>query len=105
MHRRDLLRLLSLSTFAGAVGCNGPSDSARPAAFSPQTTPRSGFVPDVEMLLTAAPDEVAVLPGAPTMVWRSREALTDRYPKDRAIGFTEREIRGWFWVEVPKKLR
>jgi hypothetical protein len=35
MHRRDLLRLLSLSTFAGAVGCNGPSDSARPISAPP----------------------------------------------------------------------
>ena len=70
MHRRELLRLLSLSTLAGATGCKGPFASGRPAAFSPQTTPSAAFVPDVEMLLTAAPDEVAVLPGAPTRVWR-----------------------------------
>ena len=54
MHRRDLLRLLSLS----------------PLAFSRQTTPPSGFVPDVEFTLTAAPDDMQVLPGAPTRVWR-----------------------------------
>jgi FtsP/CotA-like multicopper oxidase with cupredoxin domain len=70
MNRRDLLRLLSLSTLAGAAGCNGPSDSERSAASSPQTTPGAGFVPDVELVLTAAPDEVAVLPGEPTRVWR-----------------------------------
>ncbi|MGH8637692.1 MAG: c-type heme family protein [Burkholderiales bacterium] len=34
-----------------------------------------------------------------------REALKDRYPVDQAVGFNEGEIRGWFWVEVPKKLR
>lgn len=34
-----------------------------------------------------------------------RAELRDRYPRDRAVGFTEGEIRGWFWVEVPKKLR
>jgi Protein of unknown function (DUF3365) len=34
-----------------------------------------------------------------------RDALKDRYPVDRAIGFTEGEIRGWFWVEMPKTLR
>ena len=28
--------------------------------------------------------------------------LADRYPADRAIGFREGEIRGWFWVEMPK---
>jgi FtsP/CotA-like multicopper oxidase with cupredoxin domain len=35
-----------------------------------QTIPGSGFVPDVELVLTAAPSEVPVLPGAPTRVWR-----------------------------------
>jgi hypothetical protein len=34
-----------------------------------------------------------------------RAALLDRYPRDQAVGFAEGEIRGWFWVEVPKKLR
>ena len=29
-------------------------------------------------------------------------ALKHRYPDDRAIGFANREIRGWFWVEMPK---
>jgi len=28
--------------------------------------------------------------------------LDDRYPADRASGFTDGEIRGWFWVEMPK---
>ena len=70
MHRRDLLRLVSLSVLAGATGCDGRSASSRPEAFSPQAAPDTGFVPDVEMVLTAAPDEVSVLPGAPTRVWR-----------------------------------
>jgi hypothetical protein len=34
-----------------------------------------------------------------------REALRDRYPRDRALGFVEGEIRGWFWVEIPKPKR
>ena len=70
MKRRDLLRLLSLSTLAGATGCGGVSADPSPAAFSRQTTPPFGFAPDVEFTLTAAPDEVALLPGAPTRVWR-----------------------------------
>ena len=28
--------------------------------------------------------------------------LADRYPVDRAVGFRDGEIRGWFWVEMPK---
>ena len=63
MKRRDLLRLLSLSTLAGATGCGGVSADPSPAAFSRQTTPPFGFAPDVEFTLTAAPDEVALLPG------------------------------------------
>ena len=30
-----------------------------------------------------------------------REALTRSYPKDRATGFREGDLRGWFWVTVP----
>ncbi|MEL6330462.1 MAG: DUF3365 domain-containing protein [Planctomycetota bacterium] len=31
----------------------------------------------------------------------TRGALARRYPADRATGFTEGDLRGWFWVEVP----
>ena len=31
-----------------------------------------------------------------------RQMLADRYPRDRATGFTLGEIRGWYWVEMPK---
>jgi hypothetical protein len=34
-----------------------------------------------------------------------RSALRLRYPGDRAIGFADGEIRGWFWVELPKQPR
>jgi Protein of unknown function (DUF3365) len=34
---------------------------------------------------------------------RVRQELADRYPKDLALNFRTGEIRGWFWVEVPKK--
>jgi hypothetical protein len=33
---------------------------------------------------------------------RVREVLADRFPHDRAVGFRQGEIRGWFWVEMPK---
>jgi len=29
--------------------------------------------------------------------------LQERYPFDRATGFRDGEIRGWFWVELPKR--
>jgi len=70
MDRRDLLRLFGLSALVGATGCGGQSTSSRPEAFSPQTAPGTGFVPDVELELTAAPGEMGVLPGEPTRLWR-----------------------------------
>jgi hypothetical protein len=32
-----------------------------------------------------------------------REMLRDRYPADRAVGFKDGDIRGWFWVEIAKR--
>jgi hypothetical protein len=34
-----------------------------------------------------------------------QRALKERYPADRAVGFAEGEVRGWFWVELPKRQR
>ena len=31
-----------------------------------------------------------------------RAELKDRYPVDRAVGFNDGDIRGWYWVEIPK---
>jgi hypothetical protein len=28
-------------------------------------------------------------------------ALAEGYPQDQATGFSEGELRGWFWIEVP----
>ena len=77
MPRRDLLRLVSLSVIAGAssVITFDRAASPWPTSSSEQTTPGAGFVPDVEMVLTAAPDEVPVLPGGPTRVWRFTGSL------------------------------
>ena len=56
MNRRDALRVLGLSPLL--------------VAASRQAVPGDGFVPDVELSLTAAADEVALLPGNRTRVWR-----------------------------------
>jgi FtsP/CotA-like multicopper oxidase with cupredoxin domain len=55
MHRRELIRLMGLASFAPAL-------RSLPDALTQQ--------PDVELELTAGPGEVNVLPGAPTRVWR-----------------------------------
>jgi len=33
------------------------------------------------------------------------DVLRRRYPADRAVDFKDGEIRGWFWVEIPKEVR
>jgi hypothetical protein len=34
-----------------------------------------------------------------------RAGIAERYPADKAVGFKQGEIRGWFWVEIPKRPR
>jgi hypothetical protein len=34
-----------------------------------------------------------------------RRELKDRYPVDKALGFKVGEIRGWYWLEMPKHPR
>ena len=69
MHRRDLFRVFGLSALGAAAGCDGPSMNALPAAGG-QTPLPAGLAPDVELVLTAAPGDVSLLPGEPTRVWR-----------------------------------
>ena len=30
-----------------------------------------------------------------------QETLAEHYPDDAAVGFTEGDLRGWFWIEAP----
>jgi len=32
-----------------------------------------------------------------------RQKIAETYPGDRAVGFSANDLRGWFWVEVPKR--
>ncbi len=70
MDRRDLLRLLSLSVVGGAIRGDAQFANALSGMLSRQGSSRAGWVPDVDLALTAAPAEVRLLPGAPTRVWR-----------------------------------
>lgn len=60
--RRQALRLLGGVPLVPALGALAGTVAGRLGAAAPE--------PDVELQLTAAPDEVSVLPGAPTRVWR-----------------------------------
>ncbi|HSG01157.1 MAG TPA: multicopper oxidase domain-containing protein [Vicinamibacterales bacterium] len=62
MLRRDALRLIGLSALAPAAGRLSVADAWA------HTPPAQN--PDVEILLRAAPDQLALLRGQPTNVWR-----------------------------------
>jgi FtsP/CotA-like multicopper oxidase with cupredoxin domain len=66
MHRRTALHLLGaapLLAFARAAGLT-------PVAEAGAQSGAAAATPDAELLLTAAPAEVRLLPGTPTRVWR-----------------------------------
>ncbi|MCB0185065.1 MAG: multicopper oxidase domain-containing protein [Caldilineaceae bacterium] len=74
--RRTFLRLsgasFALLTMAGVTAC-GPADEStqsRGVERIGASIPAATFQPDLELTLTARQDEVAILPGAPTKVWR-----------------------------------
>jgi hypothetical protein len=39
-----------------------------------------------------------------TLDRRVRAELDELYPHDRAVGYRTGDLRGWFWVEVPRKV-
>jgi Protein of unknown function (DUF3365) len=39
----------------------------------------------------------------PTIALPVLTAIRNRYPADRAVGFKDGDLRGWFWVELPKR--
>ena len=50
-------------------------------------------------------DRCAGCHGAPSQLKAAvRAELAARYPDDRATGFRDGEIRGWYWVEMPKRM-
>ena len=95
-----------------------PTNRARPWA-SPFVTQNAGRqAHDVKGFAVDLGDKIGVLrPMAHQPICASchgptdhitpavRSVLADRYPSDRATGFADGEIRGWFWVEMPKSPR
>ena len=75
MNRRDFVHFLSLSALSVAAGCGGMPENQGATALPPDPVSGTPFVPDVEIVLTAAPDEVLLLPGNLTKVWRFTGSL------------------------------
>jgi FtsP/CotA-like multicopper oxidase with cupredoxin domain len=78
-NRRQFLKTVSVGTvglLSGAV----ESFLDRPALAANQARQtQAGFVPDLDIALTATPDAVPIFPGSPTQVWRYKpEVLKGR---------------------------
>jgi len=64
--RRQFLKLAGYGTLGLISGGLWPKLDG----FAAEQSPDTEFVPDLDIFLSARPDEVAVLPGDPTRVWR-----------------------------------
>ncbi len=64
MHRRAIVQLLGLAPLMHLARASGFDLNSATAQTASDTSP------EVEVVLTAAPGEVGLLPGAPTRVWR-----------------------------------
>ena len=95
-----------------------PTNAPRPWAAALVTENAGRRVRDVPGFVVDLGDKVGVLRpiaqrpmcaachGAPDRIEPPvRAELRDRYPRDQAVGFAPGEIRGWFWVEMPKTPR
>lgn len=92
-----------------------PANAPRPWAAPLVASHAGGKVKDVEGYVVDLGDKIGLLRpiahrplcaschGRPDkLAGDVQSALRDRYPTDRAVGFVEGEIRGWFWVEMPR---
>lgn len=95
-----------------------PSNAPRPwaaaivARYADQPTAKvDGFVVDlgsrVGVLRPVREQAICLSCHGPVESLRPdvRARLAERYPADRATGFREGDIHGWFWVELPRNPR
>lgn len=121
----DVAGILRRMTRHGSIRAGRTSDRLRNPAHAPPSWAASlvasnagRMVKDVDGFVVDLGDHVGLLrPIAQRPVCASchgrvetlspeiQQALNDRYPRDRAVGFAVGELRGWFWVEVPKPKR
>ncbi len=79
-NRRQFLKIAGYGTIGLMTGGFGPLLNHSLASQNADTN----FTPDLDISLTARPDEVAVLPGRPTQVWRYH-AFVHKGEKSRVV--------------------
>ena len=83
-NRRQFLKLAGYGTLGLITGGFWPRLTHSAAREYPGTISKTEFLPDLDISLIAQPDEVAVLPGKPTQVWRYH-AIMHKGDKNRII--------------------
>jgi FtsP/CotA-like multicopper oxidase with cupredoxin domain len=67
--RRQFLKLAGFGTLGLIYNGVWPLLNLSAASQNPETIPETGFLPDLDISLTARPGEVSIFPGDPTRVW------------------------------------
>ncbi len=75
LNRRQFLKAVGIGTLGVMSGAAGTFANQAAAAAARSAPPQVGFVPDMDIALTAAPAEVSLFPGSPTQVWRYKAQL------------------------------
>lgn len=86
--RRQFLKLAGYGTLGFITGGFWPRLTHSAERKNPGMIPETEFLPDLDISLVARPDEVAVLPGKPTQVWRYH-AIVHKGDKNRIIEFPQ----------------
>jgi len=78
-NRRQFLKAVGVGTIGATSGAVGPFLNRAASAAAQTGQVQAGFVPDLDIALTAAPDRIPIFPGTQTKVWRyNAEVLKGR---------------------------
>jgi FtsP/CotA-like multicopper oxidase with cupredoxin domain len=79
LDRRQFLKAVAIGAAGALSGAVGPFPNSTTSAASQAATSQAGFVPDLDIALTATSDEFPIFTGSPTQVWRYKaEVLKGR---------------------------
>ena len=83
-NRRQFLKIAGYGALGFITDGFVPLINHSSAIQKSDTTSKTGFNPDLDISLTAQPDEIAIFPGRPTQVWRYR-AIVNKGDKNRVV--------------------
>jgi len=81
LNRRQFLKAASIGTVGLMTGAVGELQDHTSFAAALPRKPAATFEPDLDIALTATPDEVPIFPGSATQVWRYKAEVVKGEPK------------------------